>query len=59
MHAGTGALNVVPGSCEIDFNLRFAPVSTAEALKKRIEEHSAQAWPGVLNSVGTLARSRS
>ena len=37
MHAGTGALNVVPGSCEIDFNLRFAPVSTAEALMKRIE----------------------
>ncbi len=37
MRAGTGALNVVPGSCEIDFNLRFAPVSTAEALMKRIE----------------------
>ena len=38
MRAGTGALNVVPGSCEIDFNLRFAPVSTAEALMKRIED---------------------
>ena len=37
VHAGTGALNVVPGSCEIDFNLRFAPVSDAESLKARIE----------------------
>jgi succinyl-diaminopimelate desuccinylase len=37
IHAGTGALNVVPGSCEIDFNLRFAPVSDAESLKSRIE----------------------
>lgn len=37
MRAGTGALNVVPGSCEIDFNLRFAPVSNAESLMKRIE----------------------
>ena len=38
VRAGTGALNVVPGSCEIDFNLRFASVSTAEALMQRIEE---------------------
>ena len=37
VHAGTGALNVVPGSCEVDFNLRFAPVSEAESLKTRIE----------------------
>lgn len=37
IHAGTGALNVIPGSCEIDFNLRFAPVSTADSLKQRIE----------------------
>jgi len=35
--AGTGALNVIPGTCEIDFNLRFAPVSTAAALMQRIE----------------------
>ena len=38
MRAGTGALNVVPGSCEIDFNLRFAPASSAESLMKRIED---------------------
>jgi len=38
VRAGTGALNVIPGSCEVDFNLRFAPVSTAAALMQRIEE---------------------
>jgi succinyl-diaminopimelate desuccinylase len=37
IHAGTGALNVIPGSCEVDFNLRFAPVSTADSLMQRIE----------------------
>jgi succinyl-diaminopimelate desuccinylase len=37
MRAGTGATNVIPGNCEIDFNLRFAPVSTAEGLMQRIE----------------------
>jgi succinyl-diaminopimelate desuccinylase len=37
IRAGTGALNVIPGACEIDFNLRFAPVSTAAALMQRIE----------------------
>ena len=37
IHAGTGASNVIPGTCTLDFNLRFAPVSTAEALMHRIE----------------------
>ncbi len=36
IHAGTGAGNVIPGACEIDFNLRFAPASTAESLMRRI-----------------------
>jgi succinyl-diaminopimelate desuccinylase len=35
--AGTGATNVIPGTCEVDFNLRFAPVSTAAQLQERIE----------------------
>jgi len=37
IRAGTGATNVIPGTCEVDFNLRFAPVSTAESLMQRIE----------------------
>ncbi|MFN3564920.1 MAG: succinyl-diaminopimelate desuccinylase [Burkholderiaceae bacterium] len=37
IRAGTGASNVIPGTCEVEFNLRFAPVSTAEALIDRIE----------------------
>jgi succinyl-diaminopimelate desuccinylase len=37
VRAGTGATNVIPGACEIDFNLRFAPVSTAASLMQRIE----------------------
>jgi succinyl-diaminopimelate desuccinylase len=38
VRAGTGALNVIPGACEVDFNLRFAPVSSAAALMQRIED---------------------
>jgi succinyl-diaminopimelate desuccinylase len=38
IRAGTGALNVVPGTCEVEFNLRFAPVSTAGGLMQRIEQ---------------------
>jgi succinyl-diaminopimelate desuccinylase len=37
IHAGTGAANVIPGTCELEFNLRFAPVTTAEQLMRRIE----------------------
>jgi succinyl-diaminopimelate desuccinylase len=38
IRAGTGALNVIPGTCEVDFNLRFAPVSGAADLQRRIED---------------------
>jgi succinyl-diaminopimelate desuccinylase len=37
IHAGTGATNVIPGTCIVDFNLRFAPASTAASLQQRIE----------------------
>lgn len=36
IEAGTGANNVIPGSLSVTFNLRYAPVSTAEQLKRRI-----------------------
>jgi succinyl-diaminopimelate desuccinylase len=37
IHAGTGAGNVIPGSCVVDFNFRFAPASTAGSLRDRTE----------------------
>jgi succinyl-diaminopimelate desuccinylase len=37
IRAGTGAGNVIPGSCEVDFNLRFNPASSPESLRERIE----------------------
>lgn len=37
MHAGTGALNVIPGELSVDFNFRYAPVSGAEALMQGVE----------------------
>ena len=36
IHAGTGATNVVPGSVEILFNLRFSTASTVDGLQSRI-----------------------
>ncbi|MGE3520973.1 MAG: succinyl-diaminopimelate desuccinylase, partial [Vicinamibacterales bacterium] len=37
VHGGTGALNVIPGSFSVQFNLRFSPASPADALRQRIE----------------------
>jgi len=37
LHAGTGAANVIPGQCEMHFNLRFSPASTPSELRRRIE----------------------
>jgi succinyl-diaminopimelate desuccinylase len=34
--AGTGAENVIPGSIELSFNLRFSTESTADSLKSRV-----------------------
>jgi succinyl-diaminopimelate desuccinylase len=35
--AGTGALNVIPGVLEADFNFRFSPAVTAAELRARVE----------------------
>ncbi len=36
IHAGTGAMNVIPGELRVDFNFRFATCSTPEGLKERV-----------------------
>lgn len=36
IHAGTGATNVIPGTLDVLFNFRFAPVSQADELKARV-----------------------
>ena len=37
VQAGTGADNVIPGAARVQFNLRYAPSTTAAELKARIE----------------------
>jgi succinyl-diaminopimelate desuccinylase len=37
IHAGTGATNVVPGTLQLLFNFRYAPVSTRASLAARLE----------------------
>jgi succinyl-diaminopimelate desuccinylase len=34
IHAGTGATNVIPGTLELDFNFRYAPVHSREDLER-------------------------
>ena len=36
IHAGTGASNVIPGECVIDFNFRFSTASTVDGLQQRV-----------------------
>lgn len=36
IQAGTGATNVIPGECRIDFNLRYGTASPAPSLKARV-----------------------
>ncbi|MBI3145533.1 MAG: succinyl-diaminopimelate desuccinylase [Pseudogulbenkiania sp.] len=38
LHAGTGATNIIPGTCEIKFNFRFSTEHTAETLKDRTHQ---------------------
>ena len=37
IHAGTGALNVIPGEAVVDFNFRFSTESTPESLQARVQ----------------------
>ena len=37
IHAGTGANNVIPGECTVDFNFRFSTESTPDTLKQRLQ----------------------
>jgi succinyl-diaminopimelate desuccinylase len=37
IHAGTGAGNVIPGSCEVHFNLRFSPQLTSDEIQQKID----------------------
>ncbi|HEY5763781.1 MAG TPA: succinyl-diaminopimelate desuccinylase, partial [Rhodocyclaceae bacterium] len=37
IRAGTGATNVIPGTCELLFNFRFSTASTPEGLRSRFE----------------------
>jgi succinyl-diaminopimelate desuccinylase len=36
IHAGTGATNVIPNECVLDFNFRFCTESTPESLQERL-----------------------
>ncbi len=38
INADTGASNIIPGALTARFNFRFAPVSSADSLKKRVHE---------------------
>lgn len=38
IHAGTGAGNIIPGECVIDFNFRFSTESSVDSLKNRLIE---------------------
>jgi len=37
IHAGTGATNVIPAHCTIDFNFRFSTEQTPENLQQKVE----------------------
>jgi succinyl-diaminopimelate desuccinylase len=37
IHAGTGASNVIPGECVVDFNFRFCTESSVESLQQRLK----------------------
>ena len=52
IHAGTGASNIIPSECVVDFNFRFSTASTAEGLQQRmhaiLDKHALDyAWDWV------------
>jgi succinyl-diaminopimelate desuccinylase len=38
IHAGDGTVNVIPGTLEVLFNLRFSTASTADGIRARVED---------------------
>jgi succinyl-diaminopimelate desuccinylase len=38
VHAGTGVVNVIPGTLDVLFNVRFSPESTVEGIKAHVHE---------------------
>jgi succinyl-diaminopimelate desuccinylase len=38
IHAGDGTVNIIPGTLEVLFNLRFSTDSTADGIRARVEE---------------------
>jgi succinyl-diaminopimelate desuccinylase len=38
IHSGTGAVNIIPGQCEIAFNFRFCNEQTASTLKSQVHD---------------------
>ena len=38
IHAGAGAVNVIPGSLDVSFNFRFSPESTSLSLQTRVRD---------------------
>ncbi len=38
LHAGTGATNVIPGDLTVEFNLRYSPETTIDAIESRVNQ---------------------
>ncbi|HUT42434.1 MAG TPA: succinyl-diaminopimelate desuccinylase [Gammaproteobacteria bacterium] len=38
IHAGDGTVNIIPGTLEVLFNLRFSTASTADGIRARVED---------------------
>ena len=56
IRAGTGATNVIPGTLELQFNFRYATVSSRESLQQRFEARAAETRPRLRAGVDRLGR---